>query len=328
MGYRRIILFFVFIFCFATVKVFAQTPSCSVASKFYSKDSINITTFGASTVHGIGGFSFQPYLKQNFEYCYPGKVVTVSNYGISAQTTSEGLARFADAVAGKTGFVCILMGVNDALNLVTPTMATAQQANKAIAAAQTNIEAMIKISLENDLVPIIGTVQYIIPNGNKALITANAYIKRINAGYIKLVGKYKGKAYLADINAALGYDAKLFQADGIHPNDKGYKVLSYVWFDAINEAIENKLLLIGLDQNFPNPASTKSTIGFSLSQSANVNIQMYSILGVPVKTVTNEFYNSGYHQIEILLGDLKPGIYIYVMHIAGRELTKKMIVVR
>jgi acyl-CoA thioesterase-1 len=328
MCYRRLLLFFVFVLCFATVKVFSQTPSCSVASKFYSKDSINITTFGASTVHGIGGFSFQPYLKQNFEYCYPGKVVTVSNYGISAQTTSEGLARFADAVAGKTGFVCILMGVNDALNLVTPTMASPQQANKAIAAAQTNIEAMIKISLENNLVPIIGTVQYIIPNGNKALVTVNSYIKRINAGYVKLVGKYKGKAYLADINAALGYDAKLFQADGIHPNDKGYKVLSYVWFDAINEAIENKLLLIGLDQNFPNPASTKTTIGFSLSQSANVNIQMYSILGVPIKTVANEFYNSGYHQLEVALSDLKPGIYIYVMHIAGRELTKKMIVVR
>jgi len=328
MGYRRIFLFFVFLLCFTTAKVFAQTPSCSVASKFYSKDSINITTFGASTVHGIGGFSFQPYLKQNFEYCYPGKVVTVSNYGISGQTTSEGLARFADAIAGKTGFVCILMGVNDALNLVTPVLATPQQANKAIAAAQTNIEAMIKMCLDNNLVPIIGTVQFIVPNGNKALITANSYIKRINAGYIKLVEKYKGKAYLADINAALGYDAKLFQGDGIHPNDKGYKVISYVWFDAINEAIENKLLLIGLDQNFPNPASTKTTIGFSLSQSANVNIQMYSILGVLVKTVANEFYNSGYHQIDVPLGDVKPGIYLYVMHIAGRELTKKMIVVR
>jgi len=328
MGYRKIFLLFVLFLCFTTVEVFAQTPSCSVASKFYSKDSINITTFGASTVQGINGHLFQPFLKANFEYCYPGKVVTVSNNGVAGETTIQGLVRFPAAIAGKTGFVCILMGVNDALNLVnTPVLATPQQANKAIALAQTNIEAMIKMCIANNLVPVIGTVQYVNDKGNKAYITGNAYIKRINTGYIKLVEKYKGQAYLADINAALGRDFSLFQADGLHPNDKGNKVISYVWFDAINSAIESKLLLIGLDQNFPNPASTKTTVGFSLSQSANVNIQLYNIVGLPVKTIANEFYNSGYHQVDVNLIGLQPGIYIYVMKIAGRQLTKKMIVV-
>lgn len=327
MSYRRVfLLWFIFILC---SRVFAQTPSCSVASKFYSKDSIIVTTFGASTVAGVNGFSFQPYLKQNFEYCYTGKIVVVTNYGIAGQTTTQGLARFQAAITGKTGFVCILMGVNDALNLVinvTP-ISTAAQVTKALAKTQTNMEDMLQMALSNNLVPIIGTIQYVNDKNSAQYKTVNTYVKRINTGYIALVNKYKGKAYLADINAALGRDFSLFQADGLHPNAQGDKIISYVWFDSINEAIENKLLLVGLDQNFPNPARTKTTVGFSLSQSASVDIEMYNIVGIPVKTIANEFYNSGYHQVDVSVGDLKPGIYIYVMKIAGRALTKKMIVV-
>jgi hypothetical protein len=69
---------------------FAQTPNCSSASKFYSKDSINITTFGASTVAGMGGFSFQPDLQKNFENCYVGKTVSITNNGIPGETTTQG----------------------------------------------------------------------------------------------------------------------------------------------------------------------------------------------------------------------------------------------
>lgn len=323
---RRLLLFFALFICIG-FGASAQTPSCSAASKFYTKDSINITTFGASTVAGIMGFSFQPDLKQNFEYCYPKPVISITNNGIPGQTTTQGLARFQAAIAGRTGFVCILMGLNDALNEVVPVLKPAADANKAIALAQTNIKAMIDMSLANNLIPVIGTLQYVNYNTNKSYVTVNNYIKRINTGYAKLVKQYKGKVYLADINAAIGYNFKLYQADGLHPNAAGDKIISYIWFDAINEAIESTQLSIGLDQNFPNPATSSTTIGFSLSQSANVNIVMYNMVGVPVKTVTNEFYNSGYHQVPVTLNNLKPGIYIYVMKIAGRQLTKKMIVV-
>lgn len=307
----------------------AQTPSCSVASKFYSRDSIVITTFGASTVAGVNGFAFQPFLKQNFDFCYVGKTTVISNYGIPGQTTTQGLARFSLAIYGKTGFVCILMGVNDVLNLLinVPVQPTTAQVNKMIATTYSNMEAMLKLCLDNGLVPVIGTIQYVNDRNVPVYKTANSYITRVNAGYVRLVAKYQGKAYLANINAALGRDFTLFQPDGLHPNEKGDKIISYVWFDAINTAIENKLLLIGLDQNFPNPAKTSTTVGFSLSQAANVKIQLYSIVGVPVKVIANEFYNSGYHQVNVAVSDLKPGIYIYVMSIAGRELTKKMIVV-
>jgi lysophospholipase L1-like esterase len=330
MGYRTSLLLILFS-CFAIVTVRAQSPSCSAASKFYSKDTIEITTFGASTVAGVNGFSFQPYLQQNFQFCYVGKTILISNYGIPGQTTTQGLARFPAAIAGKKGFVCILMGVNDILTLVTPANPnpTAAQVNKVLATAKTNMEDMIKLALAADLVPVIGTVQYITDKNNKALNLINAYIKRMNAIYAGLVNvTFKGKTYLADINAALGHDVAYFQADGLHPNAAGDKIVSYVWFDSINNAIENTLLLVGLNQNYPNPANSTTKIGFSLSQPGNVNIQLYNMVGALLKTLTNQFYDEGYQEITISVNDLQPGIYIYVMRVAGREIPKKMIVAR
>ncbi|MFD2145968.1 hypothetical protein [Mucilaginibacter antarcticus] len=53
MHYRKII-FFAFIFPLSILSGYAQqAPSCSAAAKFYGKDSINVTTFGASTVEGL-----------------------------------------------------------------------------------------------------------------------------------------------------------------------------------------------------------------------------------------------------------------------------------
>jgi lysophospholipase L1-like esterase len=299
----------------------AQSPSCSIASKFYSKDSINVTTFGASTVQGINGLLFQPYLQQNFEYCYVGKVVDITNNGIAGQTTSQGLARFQAAINGRTGFVCILMGINDAFAVINKTSLQVP-----MSVTQNNMRAMIEMSLKQGLIPIIGTVQFIDDRKSAPAKLVNNYVKLINAGYKKLVTEYH--IYLADINAAIGRDYTLYQPDGIHPNANGNKLISYVWFDAINQAIENKLLLVGLNQNFPNPAGSRTTIGFSLSQSGRVNIQLYSMSGVSTRNIVDGFYNSGYHQVDVAISDLSPGIYIYVMQVAGRQLSKKMIIVK
>ncbi|OCX52577.1 hypothetical protein BEL04_14085 [Mucilaginibacter sp. PPCGB 2223] len=323
---KKTLLFLLFA-CFVIVRTWAQAPSCSVASKFYSKDSIIVTTFGASTVAGVNGFSFQPYLQQNFQYCYTGKYISITNWGVPGETTTQGLARFDLAIAGRTGFVCILMGLNDALNLAnTPGLSTAK-INAALKVVQQNMQAMIEKCLKANLIPVIGTVQYLNDKGNAVYKTTNSYVNRINAGYKQLV--LQNHIYLADINAAMGRNFALYQADGIHPNAQGDKLIGYIWFDAINAAIESKLLLVGLNQNFPNPARNATTIGFSLTESGRINIQLYSMTGAVVKNiVANEFYNSGYHEVNVTISDLSPGVYVYVMQVAGRQLSKKMIVAK
>jgi acyl-CoA thioesterase I len=329
MLYRKIILLTVLLTCIGILDGFSQTPSCSAASKFYIKDTINVTTFGASTVAGVNGFSFQPYLQQNFKYCYFGKYISITNNGISGETTTQGLARFETALQGRTGFVFILMGVNDAVQLANePVPPTQAKINATLKITQQNMQKMIDIALRHGLTTIIGTVQNLDPSKAPVNKTINKYIATINAGYKKLA--IQNHIYLADINAGFGSDyKKYYQPDGIHPNATGDKLIAYILFDVINFAIESKLLEVGLDQNFPNPANTKTTIGFSMSQAGSVDIEMYSISGAHTKTITqNAAYNSGYHQVVVDLTNVSPGIYIYVMNIAGRQLSKKMIVVK
>jgi acyl-CoA thioesterase-1 len=301
----------------ASSLAFAQTPNCSSASKFYSKDSINITTFGASTVAGIGGFSFQPDLQQNFETCYVGKTVDITNNGVPGETTTQGLTRFPKAIEGRTGFIVIDMGANDAQYIVDKKMK--------ISETEKNMRYYIEESLKHNLIPIICTIQFYNDKNNQFYKNCNLVVKQINALYKRLATGYH--IYLADVNQALGRDFTLYQ-DLVHPNAKGYKLISFVIFDAINEAIEEKLLLIGVNQNYPNPVHDVTTIGFSLSQAGKVQIKLYNMLGKPVRTLDDEYQGSGYHEITANLSDLSSGMYIYVMQVGGQQLSKKLLLVK
>jgi len=314
MGYRKIIFLSV-VFSIMFLAAHAQAPVCSISSKLYAKDSINITTFGASTVAGVGGFSFQADLQNNIESCYTGVIVTVTKNGVSGETTTQGLARFPAAIEGRTGFIVILIGANDALALADK--------KQKISTTEKNMRYYIETSLNNKLIPIIGTIQFFNDKGDQRLKTANLYVSQINTIYRRLAKDYH--VYLADVNRIIGRDYTLYQ-DYVHPNAMGYKLISYVWFDAINQAIEDKLLMVGLNQNFPNPAIDRTSIGFSLSQAGHAVINLYSVYGQFMRTLYDSYQNAGYRVISVPLVGLTPGIYIYSMQVGGQILSKKMIV--
>ena len=315
MVHRSICFLLLLAACLISAVAGAQNPSCSLSSKLYSKDSIEITTFGASTVAGINGLQFQGYLKTDFQVCYPGKTVIVDNYGIPSQTTTQGLARFESTIKNKTGFVLILMGLNDALAIVDGKMKLAE--------TQSNMNKMVEIALAYNLIPIIGTLQYLNDTNNKRNQNANFVIRQINATYKKIAANKK--IYYTDINAVMGRDWSLYQ-DTTHPNAEGNKRIAYAWFDTINQIIEAKLLLSGLSQNYPNPSVSSTTIGFSLSQSNKVVLILYNTTGAMVRTLANGYYNSGYHEIVLPTTELIPGIYIYAMQTPTEQYVKKMVV--
>lgn len=301
----------------ATISNQNVPPSCSAAAKFYSKDSIVITTFGASTVHGMYGNNFQSPLKEDIEHCYTGKIVDITINAIPGETTSQGLARFEQAITGRTGFILILIGANDAFALADK--------RATLSVTEKNMRHYIEESLKHGLIPIIGTLQFINDIGNDYNKTVNLYIKQINSLYKRLAKDYN--LHVADINKALGRDFSLYK-DSIHPNAAGYNLVAYVWFDAIGKAIEEKLLLIGLNQNYPNPVRSGTTIGFSLSQPGRVQIKVYNMNGAMVKNVFDDYESSGYHEINTVMNDLNPGIYIYAMQVGGQQISKKMIIAR
>lgn len=88
------------------------------------------------------------------------------------------------------------------------------------------------------------------------------------------------------------------------------------------DVIENKFLTYSLSQNYPNPFNPSTKINFSLAKSGNVKIEVFDILGTKVKTLVDEYKNSGNYTIDFKAENLSSGIYIY--RIQSNEFTKIM----
>lgn len=72
-----------------------------------------------------------------------------------------------------------------------------------------------------------------------------------------------------------------------------------------------------LQQNFPNPATTVSTIRFELGKSEHVHISVYNSKGQLLDTLVNKVLPAGQHSVEWEVKNLSPGTYFYRM-VAGR----------
>lgn len=298
----RLYLLLVLLFSFG-ISAFSQTTtpprvSCPEAAQFYARDSINIVTFGASTVEGVNGAGFQTMLKNNFVNCYTNKVVDITNHGIGGQTTFQGLLRIDNAIKDRTGFIVISMGINDALAIANN--------RGSIAETEANMRSLISTALRQKLVPILCTLQYADDRSTPSLVAVNNTIRALNVIYRRLVTEYK--IYLADVNAAMRRDFTLYQ-DAFHPNARGYRLISYVIFDSINKAIFDRFLMFVVSQNYPNPAGTQTYLDVVLPQTDKLTIQVYDMMGRLVKTVLNEYLNIGKHTLEINTSTFVPGIY-------------------
>lgn len=320
LGLKLLLLFFCFGFSGLAQTQPPGRVSCPEAAQYYVKDSINIVTFGASTVEGVGGVGFQTMLQSNFQNCYTGKIVDITNHGIGGQTTRQGLLRIDNAIAGRTGFIVIDMGINDAISIVI---------NKtgSIAETEANMRLMITTSLNQKLVPILCTLQFVDDRNIPSYVAVNTTIRAINSMYRKLAAEYK--IYLADVNAIMRRDFSLYQ-DPFHPNARGYRLISYIIFDAINKAIFDRFLKFVVSQNYPNPAGNQTFIDLVLPEADKINLQIYDIMGRLVKTVVNEYLNTGKHTLEINTGTFVAGIYFFKISSDSGQFNgvKKFIVAR
>lgn len=104
-----------------------------------------------------------------------------------------------------------------------------------------------------------------------------------------------------------------------------YKVDIITSLDDENNFFSNSYQL---SQNYPNPFNPVSKIKFSIPVSGNVEIKVYDILGKEIKTLLNEYKQSGTYEVEFDASNLPSGVYFYRM-ISGSYLeTKKMLLLR
>lgn len=83
-----------------------------------------------------------------------------------------------------------------------------------------------------------------------------------------------------------------------------------------------------LNDCYPNPAHTYTTFSFQINSTAMVDLKIIDVQGRVIKKVLQETREAGVHEVNIYIGDLSPGAYLYEIRAGLLSDTKKLIVSR
>mgnify|MGYP003642258037 FL=1 len=155
------------------------------------------------------------------------------NRGISGQTTPQMLVRFrADVIALQPKAVVILAGINDIAENTGPTT---------LKMIQDNIVSMVELAKANHIKVILSSI---LP-ANKfpwrpeiypadKVIEMNMFLKQYAIANDCIYIDY----YTPLVDAEKGMKA-IYSEDGVHPNKKGYDIMTPLVVEAISKALSN-----------------------------------------------------------------------------------------
>jgi len=107
------------------------------------------------------------------------------------------------------------------------------------------------------------------------------------------------------------------------------KVYLYTSFPvSVNEEDVFEVKGFYLSQNYPNPFNPTTKIRYSVPGSEIVQIKVFDVLGKEIKTLLNEYKQTGTYEIEFDASNLTSGVYFYQLSAGIFVETKKMILLR
>jgi len=169
--------------------------STETITNFPPKNS-TIIAFGDSLIEGYGASEGNDLVSQLSQKI--GR--PIENFGISGNTTADGVARIDKALARDPGIVILLLGGNDALRRVPEEITRA------------NLATLItRFQERGSIVVLLGVRGGIIGARRKDM-------------YEELSAQYK-TPYLPDVLDGILLNPELM-FDGIHPNEKGYGLIA------------------------------------------------------------------------------------------------------
>jgi len=83
-----------------------------------------------------------------------------------------------------------------------------------------------------------------------------------------------------------------------------------------------------LKQNYPNPFNPTTTITYGLPQPAEVQLNVYDVLGRRITSLVNQRQNAGFQSITFDATQLSSGMYIYRLEAGDFVQTRKMLLVK
>ncbi len=179
---------------------------------------LKVMAFGDSLFAGYGlpdADNFTSQLQAALEA--DGKDVHVINAAVSGDTTADGLARLDWSLADKPDLVMLELGANDALRGLDPDTAKA------------NLDQMLA-RLAAAHVPVL-LVGMLAPRN-----LGPAYAQKFDPMYKALADKYHVPLYPFVLDG-VAMDPALNQADGMHPNPKGVKIIVGKMLPAVEKAL-------------------------------------------------------------------------------------------
>lgn len=89
-----------------------------------------------------------------------------------------------------------------------------------------------------------------------------------------------------------------------------------------------QMMDLQLAQNYPNPFREETTIGFYLPETAPISLNVYSMQGQLLKTISGQ-YAAGYHQVQLRGMELPTtGLLLYTLDTPTQRLSRKMLLMR
>lgn len=200
MGLKALVLHFTVI----TGLALAAFPAA--AQDAAQDQSLQVVGFGDSLMAGYQLAPNESYTAQlEAALKAEGLNVTITNAGVSGDTTSGGLSRIDWSVPDGTQGVILELGANDALRGISP-----EQSEK-------NLDAMLA-RLKDRNIPVVLAGMLAPPN------MGPEYATRFNPIYKKLAEKYDVPLYPFFLDGVAAQQS-LQLDDGMHPNAEGVKVM-------------------------------------------------------------------------------------------------------
>jgi acyl-CoA thioesterase-1 len=167
-----------------------------------------LVVLGDSLTEGIGVAkeAAYPALVEKKIHDSGKKEWTVVNAGVSGSTTASVVGRLKWLFKSKPDLLLIVMGANDGLRGLK------------IEESQKNLAQAIEFA-QAQKVPVILGGLYVPPNYGKD------YTEKFKKMYQELAKKYKTPLIPFILDKVAG-DPKYNQADGIHPNEAGHKIIA------------------------------------------------------------------------------------------------------